>query len=367
MKSVLKIVLVLAIVGGLVYSGFLLYDKSEEQPVIYDTKQPEYRDIIKKTVATGSIAPRQEVDIKPQVSGIIDKLYIEAGDSIKKGDLIARVRIVPNLVSLNNAEVRVKTSKINLQNAKETFDRYRQLFRDSIISANEFQQYKTDYDLQQAELTAAQDNLQLIREGATSKAGKNSTNLVRATVSGMVLDVPVKEGSQVIESNTFNEGTTVATVADMNDMLFIGKIDEAEVGRIHEKMPLIITIGAIEDRKFAGLIEYISPKGMDDEGAIKFEIKASVKLLSGYFVRAGYSANADIILERKDSVLTISESLLKFEDNKAYVEVETEPQTFEKKYVTLGLSDGIFTEIKGLDTSSRIKVQESYGAKQREN
>ena len=327
----------MAIVGGLIYSGFLLYDKSEEQPVVYDTQQPEYRDIIRKTVATGTIAPRQEVDVKPQVSGIVDKLYVEAGDSIKKGDLIARVRIVPNLVSLNSAEARVKTSNINLQNAKETLDRYQTLFKDSIISANEFQQYRSAYDLQRAELTAAQNNLQLIREGATKTAGKNATNLVRATVSGMVLDVPVKEGSQVIESNTFNEGTTVATVADMTDMLFIGKIDEAEVGRIHEKMPLIVTIGAIDKQKFAGLLEYISPKGMDDNGAIKFEIKASVKLLPGYFVRAGYSANADIILERKDSVLAISESLLIFEGQKTYVETETESQVFERKAVETGL------------------------------
>jgi len=356
MKTFFKIFFGIAILGVFAYTIYFLYEKSQAKPVIYQTTTPFEESIIKKTVATGSVVPRKEIAIKPQVSGIIDKIYVEPGDKVEKGDLIAKVRIIPNMVNLNNAESRVKQAKIMMRDADADYKRQKELFDNGVIAEAEFEDAEIAYSQAQQELSAAEDNLQLIKEGQTKSTGTTTNTLIRSTIDGMVLDVPIKEGNSVIESNTFNDGTTIANIADMGEMVFEGKVDETEVGKISEGMDLILSIGAIEEMKFNALLEHISPKGVEENGAIQFEIKAAVSLKDNSFVRAGYSANADIVLDRVDSVMAIKESLLKFENDSTYVEVETEPQVFEKRFIETGLSDGINIEvISGLEMDDKIK------------
>ncbi|WNJ16814.1 efflux RND transporter periplasmic adaptor subunit [Pontibacter sp. G13] len=348
-------ILIIAI-GAVAGTGYFLYSKGQEAPIVYQTEQPEYRDIIKKTVATGAVNPRKEVEIKPQVSGLVEKLYTEAGKKVKKGDLIAKVAIIPDMVSLNNAENRLNRAKINLKNAKREFDRNKSLLDEGVIPDATYQQFALDYQNAQEEVKAAQDNLDLIRKGSTSRSGNANNTMVRSTIEGMVLDVPVEEGRSVIEANTFNDGTTLATVANMGEMIFEGKVDESEVGKLKTGMDLLLTIGAIDEETFDATLEHISPKGVEENGAIQFEIRASVNLKENQFIRAGYSANADIVLERKDSTLAISEKLLQFDDGQPFVEIETGPQQFERKEVETGLSDGIYIEIlSGIDSDTKIK------------
>lgn len=357
MKTFLKIFIGVVVLGIFGYTIFYLYGKSKDKPVIYETTTAETRNIIKKTVATGSVVPRKEIEIKPKVSGIIDEIFVEPGDKINKGDIVARISIIPNMVNLNNAETRVNQAKINLSDAKRDYLRQKDLFNQGVIPKAEYENFEVAYNSAVEELSAAENNLQLIKEGQTKDSGETTNTLVRSTIDGMVLDVPVEEGNSVIESNTFNDGTTIATVADMGEMVFEGKIDETEVGKIREGMPLILSIGAIEDARFDAVLEHISPKGVEENGAIQFEIKADIKLRTDFFIRAGYSANADIVLDRADSVLTVSESLIQFDHDTAFVEVETQPQIFEKRNVELGLSDGIFIEVKsGIRRDERIKI-----------
>jgi HlyD family secretion protein len=357
MKLIFKILvlfLTLVVFGGTLV---FLYSKSQKKPVIFETQTPYVTNITKKAVATGSIVPRKEIEIKPQVSGIVEEIFAEAGDKVKKGDRIAKVKIIPNMISLNNAEARLNQALINLEDAKSELKRRYKLYKKEIISASEYQEYQMAHDSAKEELAAAENNLQLIREGVTKNPAEETNTLIRSTIGGMILDVPVKEGWSVIETNNFNEGTTIAVVADMNEMIFEGKVDESEVGKIKPGMNLILTIGAIEHEKFNANLEHISPKGVEEEGAIQFEIRATVKLKIAHFIRAGYSANADIVLEKKDNVLAIKESWLQFEDEKVFVEVENGPQQFEKKYIGVGLSDGINIEvISGLAKEAKVKV-----------
>ncbi len=356
MKTFFKILLGVVILGIFGYTFYFLYQKSQDKPVVYETTTPFKQTIIKKTVATGSVIPRKEIAIKPQVSGIIDELYVEPGNYVKKGDLIAKVRIIPNMINLSNAESRVKQARISLGAAQTEYNRMKDLFDKMVIPAAEFEPVEITLSQAKQEFDAAEDNLELIKEGQTKSMGATTNTLIRSTIDGMILDVPVEVGNSVIESNTFNEGTTIANVADMGDMIFEGKVDETEVGKIREGMELILTVGAIEDEKFTAILEHISPKGFEENGAIQFKIKAAVSLQQDIFIRAGYSANADIVLARADSVMTISESLLNFEKDSVYVEVETEPQVFDKRYIKTGLSDGINIEVKeGLTMEDKIK------------
>ncbi|MBE9492625.1 MAG: efflux RND transporter periplasmic adaptor subunit [Bacteroidetes bacterium] len=359
MKTFFKILITVIIIGIFIYTIIFLYGKSKEKPIIYETATPIEMPIIKKTVATGSVVPRKEIEIKPKVSGIIESIYVEPGQDIKKGDIIAKVQIIPNMVNLNNAQSRLNRAKINLEDAKRDYLRQKDLYDKGVVPKADFEDYEVAYTNAREELEAAENNLQLIREGQTKTSGQPTNTLIRSTINGMVLDVPVEEGNSVIESNTFNDGTTIASVADMGEMIFEGNIDETEVGKIREGMPLILSIGAIEDITFDATLEHISPKGVEENGAIQFKIKADVELKTDYFVRAGYSANADIVLARTDTVLAIPESLLQFENDSAFVEIETEPQIFEKRMVELGLSDGINVEVKsGVTKDDKIKIPE---------
>jgi HlyD family secretion protein len=366
MKKILKILLLVVFVGMIGGTMFYLYNKSKKKPVIYEVKSPFISNVIKKTVATGSVVPRKEIDVKPQVSGIVEELYIEAGQHVKKGDLIARVKIIPNMVELNNAESRLNKARINFEDSKLVYERQKKVFEQGVIPEAEFQQFRLSYMNALEEHETAESNLQLIKEGVSKKSGTATNTLIRSTIEGMVLDVPVEVGNSVIESNTFNEGTTIASVADMGEMIFEGKVDETEVGKLKLGMPLILSIGAIEDETFDAELEYIAPKGKEENGAIQFEIKADVKLRNNSFIRAGYSANADIVLDRKDSVMVIPESLIKFErdGDSAYVEIETQPQLFEKRFIKTGLSDGVNIEIKeGVGANDKIKGQKKEDEK----
>ncbi|MEL6696362.1 MAG: efflux RND transporter periplasmic adaptor subunit [Bacteroidota bacterium] len=352
------VVILVAIVALLLSTGYYLYLKDQEAPIKFGTENAQTRTIVKKTVATGSVVPRREVEMKPQVSGVIDKIYVEEGQIIRKGDLIARVRIIPNMVTLNNAENRLSLSKIALQNAKREYDRNKGLFEEGVIAESAYRQFELTYENAKEERQNAEDNLDLIKRGSSRRSGKFTNTNVRSTITGMILTVPVEVGNSVIEANTFNDGTTIATVANMDQMIFEGKVDESDVGKIRTGMDLILRIGAIEDETFLATLERISPKGVEENGAIKFEIVAALQKPDSNqsFIRANYSANADIVLEQKDSVLAISESLLQFQNDSPFVEVETSEQQFEKRQIKTGLSDGIFVEVvEGIQLQDNIK------------
>ncbi|MFW5831603.1 MAG: efflux RND transporter periplasmic adaptor subunit [Prolixibacteraceae bacterium] len=358
MKKVMRILGIVILIGAFGGTLFFLYQKSKKKPDVFETKNPFISDVVMKTVATGSVVPRFEIEIKPQVSGIIDEIYVVAGNRIQKGDIVARIKIIPDMVTLNSAETRLNRAEINFEDAKTDYERQQKLFDKNVISYEEFKNAKVAYDSAKEELTAAENNLELIKNGVTKKAGNATNTLVRSTINGMVLDVPVEVGNSVIQSNTFNDGTTIATVADMHDMIFEGKVDETEVGKIREGMPIELEIGAIEKEVFQAALEYISPKGVEENGAIQFEIKARVQLKDGQFIRAGYSANASIVLDRKDSVMVIPEGMLNFENDSSYVEIliQEEEQQFEKRFVKTGLSDGINIEItEGLKIEEKVK------------
>jgi len=357
MKKTIFIISAIGIVALLGYTMFFLYGKSQEKPVSYATEQPAITDIIKKTVATGSVLPRKEIEIKPVVSGIINEIYVQPGQEVEVGDLLVRVKVIPDMVTLNNAENRLVRAEIALENAKIDFERNKKLYESEVISYADFQPFDLAKRNAQAEYDGAADALQIIKEGVSSRNKAAANTLVRSTIKGMVLDVPVEVGNSVIEVNNFNEGTTIASIADMSDLIFEGKVDESEVGKIRNGMELILTIGAIEDEEFTAVLEYISPKGVEENGAIQFEIKAAVDLRDNQFVRAGYSANANVVLDRRDQVLAINEGLVQYEgDSVTFVEVRTGNQQFEKRRVELGLSDGIIVEVlSGISEGDELK------------
>ena len=359
MKKIITIVILVVIAFAFGGALYYLYQKNQEDPVVYATEKPSIQSIVKKTVATGSIVPREEVLIKPNISGIIDEIYVEAGEFVQAGDLIARIRVIPNVSSLQSAKDAVTTAKINLDNEEKLFRRQEELFRKGVISANDFDNAQVAYKRAQQNYTSAQQNFEIVRTGTTSGIGSAANTLIRSTIDGMVLDVPVKTGNQVIESNNFNEGTTLASLADVNKMIFEGKVDESEVGKIKENLPLEITVGAIEDKTFDAVLDYIAPKGVDENGAIQFEIKGTLNKADTTFIRAGLSANASIILARADEVLAIKEALVQFDPKtkKPFVEVKTGDQEFEKREIELGVSDGIHVQVvEGLSENDEIKI-----------
>lgn len=346
---------------ALVFFGALyyLYAKNQQAPVVFKTDKAETKTIIKNTIATGNIVPDEEVLIKPNISGIIEAVYIKAGQNIKAGDLIAKIKVVANVSNLSNTQNQLQTSKIQLDNQEKLHQRQKTLFDKGVISANDFDAAQLAYNNAKQNYSAARRSLDIVKTGTTSGLGGYANTLIRSTVNGMVLDVPVKVGNQVIESNNFNEGTTIASVADVGRMIFVGKIDESEVGKIKEKLPIEITVGAIENKKFDAILQYIAPKGVTENGAIQFEIKASLENRDNTFIRAGLSANASIILEKADKVLALKEALIQFDKKTQlpYVEVETGSQKFIRKDLVLGVSDGIYVEIKkGISANDKIKI-----------
>lgn len=356
-KRIFKYLLITIILAVFVWTIYFLYEKSQTPPEAVQTKSPIDTTVVKKTVATGSIIPRKEVNMKSRVSGVIEKFYVVAGQEVKEGDVIAKIKIIPNMAALQSAETRVNQAKISYDNAKMDFDRNKNLLDQGVIAKADYLPYELKFKSAELEMKAAEDNLQIIKEGVSKSMETASNTIVKSTIKGMVLDVPIKEGSSVIESNTFNEGTTIAVVANMGEMIFEGKVDESEVGKIELGMPLVLTVGAIENETFNANLEYIAPKGVAENGAIQFLIRASVgSQKNKAFLRAAYSASADIILAKKEKVMAIPESVMQFEKDKPYVEVEKSPGVFEKKFIKTGISDGIYIEvIEGLNKTDKIK------------
>ncbi|MDC8005786.1 efflux RND transporter periplasmic adaptor subunit [Aureisphaera galaxeae] len=358
MKKFLKYFFIAFIVLGGLFAIIYFGKTNSRSPITYTTEKAFYTAIEEKTVATGKVVPEDEVEIKPQISGIIEEIFVEEGDSIKAGDLIARVKVVPNEQSLNSSRGRVQNAEISVNNAQVVYNRNKALFEKGVISLNEFQNFELSYNQAKQELANAQSDYRIIRVGSAGGSSAANTN-IRATVAGTILEIPVKEGDQVIESNNFNAGTSIATIADLNKMIFEGKVDEAEVGKLEIDMPLKVSLGAIQDKEFDAKLRFVAPKGNEEQGAVQFKIEGEVYLDESYFIRAGYSANASIVLQKKDSAFAIKEALLQFDkkDQKPYVEILVGEQEFERKDVEVGISDGINIEIlSGITEEDEIKV-----------
>ncbi len=359
MKKTVTIIVLLFILMAFGGSMYYLYQKNAEDPVVYETEKPSKQTIIKKTMATGSILPLEEVLIKPNISGVIEEIYVQGGDYVKYGDLIAKIKVVPNLNALNDAKNNIDEAKIALADQRRNYERQKSLYDKGVVSKVDLERAQVGYDQAKQTYSAANKRYDIVKTGTTKGYGNAANTMIRSTVSGMVLEVPVEMGNQVIESNNFNEGTTIAAIADVDKMIFEGKVDESEVGKIKEDLPLEITVGAIENKVFDAVLDYIAPKGNAENGAIQFEIKGTLKKQDSVFIRAGLSANASIILARADSVLAVKEALVQFDPKtkKPFVEVTTGTQQFKRKDIELGISDGIYVEIKsGINPDDNIKV-----------
>lgn len=363
MKKILRIIL-FVLLGLIVVGTFaFLWKKSQPKKVVYEIVTADTGDVENTSVATGKVSPRDEILIKPQISGIVSEVMKEAGDFVKVGDVIATVKVIPDVAQLNSAESDVNVAQINLAQIKSVYERQKQLFTKGVIAKEEMDKSEADYKKALDEVEKSKDNLDIIKTGISKKTAQYSNTQIRSTITGMILDVPIKAGNSVIQANTFNDGTTIATVANMNDMIFIGKIDETEVGRVHTGMPIKLSVGAIENKKFDATLEYISPKGVEENGAILFEIKAAARIPDTVVVRAGYSANAEIVLAKIEKVLTIPESTVTFSNDSAFVYVLKDTtdhkQVFDKKHIMVGLSDGIKVEVKsGLKKGDKIRGNE---------
>ncbi len=370
-KLIIAALIALVFIGTFVF----LWQKSQPKEVVYQEFTPTQNQVQKTTIITGKIEPRNEVNIKPQISGIITQLLKEPGQYVQQGEVIAKVKVIPDMGQLSSAEARVRLANINLQQAKIDYDRQKKLHDKQLVSADEFEKIRQKLQQAQEELTAAQDALQVVRDGVSKSNASASSTLVRSTISGVILDVPVKVGNSVINSNTFNDGTTIASVANMNDLIFRGNIDETEVGQLVQGMPMKITIGALQDLKFDASLEYISPKATESNGANQFEIKAAVQLsdtsASGNStLRSGYSANAEIVLAEVQKALTIPESAIEFQGDSTFVYVligSADKKVYQRRAVETGLSDGVNIEIKkGLTKKDKVRGPEVV-AEEKEN
>lgn len=359
MKKVFKWVAIVAIAAVFLGTFVFLYQKSRPKVEEYEICTVSLRDLEKSTIVTGKIEPRDEVNIKPQISGIIAELYKEAGQMVKKDEVIAKVKVIPDMGSLSSAENRVRLAEINLKQAQTDYERMERLYNEKVISAEEFEKSTVVLKQAKAEMTNSKDALNIVREGISLSNAKMSTTLIRSTIDGLILNVPVKVGNSVILSNSFNDGTTIATVADMSKLIFRGNIDETEVGRVVEGMPVIISVGAVQNLRLNATLEYISPKGVESNGANQFEIKAAITVPQDVTLRSGYGANAEIVLERAHKALSVPEAALEFSGDNTFVYVLTDSvpkQQFTRQRVETGLSDGINIEVKsGLKVGQKVR------------
>lgn len=355
LKFIVAGVIALVFIGTFVF----LWMQSRPKTVEYEVCTPKVMDLRKTTIVTGKIEPRNEVNVKPQISGIITEIMKEAGQMVQAGEIIAKVKVIPDMGQLSNAQARVRLAQINLKQAKTNYQREKALFDKGLVSADEFDKVRQAYNQAREERQAADDNLEVVRDGVSSGNANTSSTLIRSTISGLILDVPVKVGNTVILSNTFNDGTTIATVANMNDLIFRGNIDETEVGSLVAGMPMKITIGALQNEKLQASLEYISPKAVESNGANQFELKAAITGLGTTRIRSGYSANAEIVLAEAKGVMTVPESCIEFVGNDTFVYLvkgDAQQPVYQRRQVSVGLSDGINIEIKkGLTRKDSVR------------
>ena len=358
MNKTVKIILGIVLLILLVFVLKYFKDSNKKDVIDYKTAQAFYTSLNTKIVATGKLNPEEEIELKPQISGIVDKILVEEGDLVQKGDLIAKIRVVPNEQALVSAQSRIKTSKFTYDNAKTLFERNKALYEKGVISRQDFENNELSLNQAQESYMQAQNDYQIIKRGSISGGGSANTNIV-AQIAGTILQIPVREGDQVIESNNFNAGTTIATIADMRQMIFEGKVDESEVGKLEEGKTIKVILGAINEKEFPAKLTFVAPKGVEENGAVQFVIKADVAVESSNKIRAGYSANAEIEVASKDSVMVIKEALLQFNriTEKPFVEILNDNDDFVMRNVEIGISDGINVEItEGLELSDKIKI-----------
>lgn len=361
MKRFFKILLWVIVAAIFVGSFIFMYKNSQPEETVYEIVSPEISTIERTTVLTGKIEPRDQIDIKPQISGIISEILVEAGQTVREGDVIARIKVIPDASQLSSAQSRVDAAKITLDDAKDKYDRAKTLYDRKLISREEYETAETTYNRAVNDLEGAEDALDIVRNGVSKFNASESNTMVRATIDGLVLDVPVKVGSSVIQSNTFNDGTTVATIADMTKLIFKGSVDETEVGQLAVGMPMTISVGALPDATPTAVIEYISPKGNESSGANTFDLKAAITVDPEVSLRAGYSANAKVILSRAADVLTVPESIVEFVGDSTFVYCLTDSvaQTFDRTAITTGIGDGIIIEVKdGINGDARLRGQQ---------
>lgn len=358
MNKTVKIIFGIVTLLLLVYVLKYFKDSNAKEVIDYKTELPFYSTLDTKTVATGKLNPEEEIELKPQISGIVDQIFDEEGDLVSKGDLIAKIRVVPNEQALGSAKSRINTTRLSFENAQTLFNRNKTLFEKGVISKQDFENSELSLNQSKESYDQSKDDYQIIKQGSLSGGSSANTNIV-AQISGTILEIPVREGDQVIQSNNFNAGTTIATIADMSKMIFEGKVDESEVGKLEEGKDIKVVLGAINEKEFPAVLTFVAPKGVEENGAVQFTIKADVTIEASTKIRAGYSANAEIEIESKDSILVIKESLLQFNriTEKPYVELQNENGNFTKKNVEIGLSDGINVEIlEGIEEGDKIKV-----------
>ena len=358
MNKYVKYGLITVAIIGILAAIVSFLKKNSTPNQIYETETVERKDIVNKVIVTGKVIPEDEINIKPQITGIIDKIFLEEGDQVNAGELIAVIKVVPNEQSLVSARGRVSNAEIALNNAKIEFTRNKDLFDKGVVADQDYQNVQLRFEQAKQELENAKNDYLIIRSGSAGGSGIANTD-IRATVSGTILEIPVKEGDQVIQSNNFNDGTTIATIADLGKMIFEGKVDEAEVGKLQIGMPLTVSLGAIQDKEFEAKLRFVAPKGNEEAGAVQFKIEGDVYLDESFFIRAGYSANASLVLDKKDSVMAIKEAYLQFDKDtdEPYVEVLTGEQEFERRDVKIGISDGINVEVlSGLTMEDKVKI-----------
>ena len=358
MNKTVKIIFGIVTLLLLVYVLKYFKDSNAKEVIDYKTELPFYSTLDTKTVATGKLNPEEEIELKPQISGIVDQIFVEEGNLVSKGDLIAKIRVVPNEQALGSAKSRINTTRLSFENAQTLFNRNKTLFEKGVISKQDFENSELSLNQSKESYDQSKDDYQIIKQGSLSGGSSANTNIV-AQISGTILEIPVREGDQVIQSNNFNAGTTIATIADMSKMIFEGKVDESEVGNLEEGKDIKVILGAINEKEFPAVLTFVAPKGVEENGAVQFTIKADVTIEASTKIRAGYSANAEIEIESKDSILVIKEALLQFNriTEKPYVELQNENGNFTKKNVEIGLSDGINVEIlEGIEEGDKIKV-----------
>ena len=349
---------IIVLILGLLFAIAYFVRTNSKSAIQYDTTTAFTSSIQKTSVVTGTVIPEDEVEIKPQLNGIISEIMVEEGDMVNNGDLIAIIKVVPDERSVYGAQSQVNAAELNVKNAERQMQRAEELFSKQIISQQEYEDAELRFNTAKENLQAAQNDLEIIRKGSVSGSSTANTN-IRATITGTILEIPIKLGDQVIAANSFNSGSTVAIIADLNMMIFEGQVDEAEVGRLEVGQDLSVSMAAIPDKEFLAKLKFVAPKGTEAGGAVQFKIEADLTLDESTFIRAGYSANGTLVVDNRQDIMVIPEALLQFDRKTSvpYVEVETSNQNFERRDITIGLSDGIKVEIlDGLEMTDKIKI-----------